>query len=139
MKCTKPKCETSDKPGTLVKVGKFYVCDKCCSDIFTQDEVDNMVSYEKRDFFIDKPKGSCMEITKLDYKGFYKYQKMESTKYRKIYRIIGKDETVLGQMIFMDYTKSKFIDCKSSILIHIKNVDYVETGTLKSGEVIFLP
>lgn len=138
MKCNREKCIKSGDPGLLIKVGNYYVCTKCCSDTFSFQEITELGDAEARNCFVTKPKGKSIQILRAEYRGYYKYKKTDGTKYIKYYKIFGRDEQPLGQIIFMDYSKSELITYKGPyIMLHISTGDYIETTSLEKEEVIF--
>ncbi len=64
MNCPKDTCD-----GELIKVRKFYVCETCCSDTISFDEIIKIAA-EGRNVLQDKPKGKSNEITNREYREF---------------------------------------------------------------------
>ena len=132
MDCNKKNCN-----GSLVRVGKYYVCDTCCRDIITKDEVIK-ISAGSRNVFVDKPKGKSIEIKDPEFMGFYPYEVVNKTKWRTNYKLIGRNGSVIGALVIADYSKCNFIESNEpKYMAHLHHKDYVVTISIKEDEIIF--
>ena len=132
MDCNKDGCN-----GNLVRAGKYYVCDTCCTDTVTQDEVIKIVAIN-RNVFVEKPNGKSIEIKDPEYMGFYPYKVINKTEWRSNYKLMGKNGNVIGALVVADYSKCDFITSyEPKYMAHIHNKDYVVTVSIKENEIKF--
>jgi len=131
------ECPKNDCNGELIKVRKFYVCEACCSDTISFDEI-TKIAAEGRNVLQSKPKGKSIEITNPEYMGFYPYTLTSKTKWRENYQLKGKDGKAVGALVLADYTKCKFItSTEPKYMAHLRHKDYVITVSIQEDDIKF--
>ena len=133
MECNKKGCE-----GELIKLKRYYVCNKCCNDITSYEEISNLVK-EKRGALSVKPKGKSLEILHPELNGYYTYDKIPTNEWRKKFTIYGKDNKLMGSIEIEDYTEASFIIHYNgpSCVVRTINKEINETISINPNEVIF--
>lgn len=137
MKCNRVNCVLTGEPGTLIRVSDFYVCNKCCTDIYTLDEIERITA-EDRNCFVDMPGGDSVHIRHPEHFGWYNYEIRKQTKWVNWYRLLGRDGDVVGSVVSYDYSECDFIKYNGpNVIAHMKVDDHTETFSIKPDEIDF--
>lgn len=144
MKCRKKSrknlwSSTIECGGDLIKVQSYYVCNKCCKDFISFDEVIQLTKQE-RGALSEKPKGSSIELLHPEMSGFYTFKISFETEWFTHYTLYGYDGIDKGGLKMEDYTKADFIIHYKGPYQTVTLIDSkgrVDTLSLTPEEIIF--
>ena len=125
--------------GELIKIRDYYVCDKCCKDSISFEEIVQLTKHE-RGALSEKPKGPSIELLHPEASGFYTYKISFETEWFTHYTLCGFEGKPKGELKMEDYTEADFILLYTGphqvVNMRVPNGN-VETLSLKLEEIVF--
>ena len=125
--------------GKLIKIHDYYVCNKCCKDSISFDEIVQLTKRE-RGALSEKPKGPSIELLHPEASGFYTYKISFETDWFTHYTLYGFEGKTKGGLKMEDYTEADFIihyNGPYQVVNMITSDRNVETLSLKLEEIVF--